>query len=148
MWFSYDGESFQTHNTEAEAIAEAKDAMEEWSDRASDGWDEQSTQVMCGLVTHMVRVEHIEVTNENQHLVPSGCEGLEEHFFERYVGDIAGQLKEWLMSQISEESKVIAQFQNPLDIAVHRKAYWRRQAFQQVLVRLDTYLQGVQANGK
>lgn len=82
MWFSFDGESFQTHNTEQEAKDLAELAMQDWQDRAGDGWDDQSTQVCYGKVTHAVRVEEIEITEENSHLVPPGCEGAENHFLE------------------------------------------------------------------
>ena len=87
MWFSFDGETFETHNTEAEAKAEAERAMEYWADGAGDGWDELSTQVVYGRVTHAVRVEAIEVTDDNRHLVPSGCDGMENHHLEQIVPD-------------------------------------------------------------
>lgn len=82
MWFSFDGEDFQIHNTEAEAARWANDAMESWADGAGDGWDEQSTQVCYGRVTHAVRVETVEITDENRHTVPYGCDGIEKHFLE------------------------------------------------------------------
>lgn len=87
MWFSFDGESFQTHNTEEEAKASAEDAMQLWADRAGDGWDDVSDQVCYGKVTHAVRVEHIEVTEENQHLVPAGCDAMEDHHLEKIVNE-------------------------------------------------------------
>lgn len=87
MWFSYDGESFQIHNTEEEAKALAEEAMQDWSDRAGDGWDDVSDQVCYGRVTHAVRVERPEITEENRHLVPAGCEGIEEHYLEKIVPD-------------------------------------------------------------
>ena len=65
-----------------EARADAELAMESWADCAGDGWDELSTQVCYGRVTHAVRVETIEVTDENRHLVPSSCDGLEDHHLE------------------------------------------------------------------
>lgn len=76
-WFSFDGESFETHNTEAEAKVEAERAMEWWADDAGDGWDELSTQVCYGRITHTVRVEKIPVTDDNRHMVPFGCDDSE-----------------------------------------------------------------------
>ena len=61
--------------------------MEDWSDIASDGWPENAAYVAYGKVTHSVRVEIIEVTEENAHLVPQGCEGLENHHLEKIVAD-------------------------------------------------------------
>lgn len=79
-WFSYDGCDFELHATESEARKHAEAAMEEWSDDALDGgWDELSTQVCFGRVTHAVSVREIPLTDQNRHLVPQGCEGIEEH---------------------------------------------------------------------
>ncbi|MEM8668777.1 MAG: hypothetical protein AAGG48_14750 [Planctomycetota bacterium] len=79
-WFSYDGCSFELHESESAARKHAESAMQEWADDADDGgWDELSTQVCYGRVTHAVRVFPIPVTERNQHLVPKGCVGLEDH---------------------------------------------------------------------
>jgi len=85
-FFSFDGETFEIHATEEEARAEAKRAMEFWSDDAGDGWDELSTQVCYGRVTHAVKVTRIPVTDENRHMVPSGGDAtaFEEHSLEAY----------------------------------------------------------------
>ena len=82
MWFSFDGESFETHNTESDAKKAAESAMGHWSDDAGDGWDELSTQVCYGRITHAVAVETVEVTDDNRHLVPHGCDGIENHKLE------------------------------------------------------------------
>ena len=78
MYFSYDGETFEIHETEELAKAEADLAMEFWQDHACDsGWDELSTQVCYGKVTHAVLVEKIPVTDDNRHLAPHGCDETE-----------------------------------------------------------------------
>jgi len=87
MWFCFDGHSFEVHDTEEKARKHAEAAMQDWQDDAADGWDELSTQVCYGKVTHSVKVESIEVTNENEHYVPHGCDGLEEHKLEQVVPD-------------------------------------------------------------
>lgn len=88
MWFSYDGETFETHNTEAEAAAAARRAMEDWSDSAADnGWDELSTQVVYGKITHAVRVEPVEITDDNRYKIPADCAGLENHYLEQIAPD-------------------------------------------------------------
>lgn len=87
MWFSFDGESFETHGTESEAEAFAQRAMQFWADGADDGWDELSTQVVYGKVTHAVRVEEIEVNDDNRHLLTAGCDGMEHHHLEKIVPD-------------------------------------------------------------
>lgn len=79
-YFCYDGYSFEIYGTEEKAREAAESAMEDFSDDAGGGgWAEESTQVCYGIITHAVEVEEIEVTIENQHLVPRGCTGLEEH---------------------------------------------------------------------
>lgn len=85
MWFSFDGENFETHETEAEARELAELAMQDWEDCAGDGWHENARHVVYGKVTHAVRVEEIEVTEENAHMVPHGCEGIEHHHLEKIV---------------------------------------------------------------
>lgn len=87
MWFSFDGESFETHNTEKEAREYAESAMDDWADTADDGWNENSVHVSYGKITHAVRVERVDITEENVHLVPHGCEGIEEHYLEKIVPD-------------------------------------------------------------
>lgn len=82
MWFSFDGFDFQTHTSEAKAKAAADDAMSSWRDDAGDGWDELATQVCYGKVTHAVRVEREEITDENRHTVPYGSECIEFHHLE------------------------------------------------------------------
>lgn len=82
-WFSFDGLDFETHATEAEAAESARRAMQFWSDSAADGWDELSTAVCYGRITHAVGVHPIDVTDENSHQIPPGCDGLEEHTLER-----------------------------------------------------------------
>ena len=86
MYFSYDGEDFNMHETEAEAKADAENAMDNWQEDAYDGWDDSSTQVCYGKITHDVRIETIPLTDENRHRVSSYCESLEEHFLERVEG--------------------------------------------------------------
>lgn len=84
-WFSFDGETFETHATEEEAAAAADSAMQYWRENADIGWDELSTQVAYGKITHAVRVETEPVTDETQHTVPAGCDTIEHHFLERIV---------------------------------------------------------------
>jgi hypothetical protein len=80
MWFAFDGHSFETFSTEAEAKKHADDAMDDWRDDASDGgWDELSTQVCYGKVTHAVTVTPQDV---EEWQVPSDCDGCEEHTLE------------------------------------------------------------------
>lgn len=80
-WFSFDGENFEKHRTEAEARNVAEMAMDDWSAFAADrGWDPLSTQVCYGKITHSVSVERTPVTDEDRHLVPTGCDDTEfEH---------------------------------------------------------------------
>ena len=87
MWFSFDGEQFETHETEELAKATAEAAMADWQDCASDGWDENAAQVAYGLITHAVRIEEIEVTEENAHWVTHGADGIENHHLEKIVAD-------------------------------------------------------------
>ena len=82
QWFSFDGESFEVHNSEEEARHYAEQAMDTWSDDASDGWDPCSTQVCYGKLTHAVRVDTRRVTDESRHLAPANCDAVEEHFLE------------------------------------------------------------------
>lgn len=82
MWFSFDGIDFATHDTELQARQAAEEAMEQWQDDADDGWDECSTKVCYGRVTHAVRVEPIEITDENRHLMHPDVTGLEKHHLE------------------------------------------------------------------
>ena len=58
QWFSFDGESFGTHETEEEARVCAEEAMDMWSEMALDDgeWCELSVQVCYGRITHAVRV--------------------------------------------------------------------------------------------
>ncbi len=74
-YFSFDGETFETHCTEAVARGVAEGAMEFWLDQASEGWDPLSTQVCYGIITHGVTVEEIPITENNQHDVSDNCEG-------------------------------------------------------------------------
>lgn len=54
-WFGFDGHSFEAFNSEGEARAYAEQAMDDWADDAGDGgWDELSTQVCFGKITHSV----------------------------------------------------------------------------------------------
>lgn len=82
MWFVFDGCSFEIHDTLAKAKAAADSAMDGWSDYADEGWDECSTQVCYGRVTHCVRVEEIEINDDNRHLVHPDCESFEDHHLE------------------------------------------------------------------
>ena len=78
-WFSFDGESFETHDTEAAARKSAEDAMHFWSEQAADdGWDEMSTGVCYGKVTHAVMVVPIPITEKNRHLLKD-FDALEDH---------------------------------------------------------------------
>lgn len=98
MWFVYDGETFETYNTEAEAKAAADEAMQSWEDAAGDGWPEESVNVLYGQVTHSVRVEKTEITDENRHFVPHGCDGLEQHYLEPIDRDDAELItRQWLI---------------------------------------------------
>lgn len=68
MWFSHDGESFQTHETKKQAEDAAEAAMKFWQSRAVDnGWDDESTFVMYGKVTHAVRVSVDETGKGESH---------------------------------------------------------------------------------
>ena len=86
MWFSFDGFDFQTHDSEAKAKAAADSAMSSWEDDADDGWDELASQVCYGRITHAVRIERTEITDENRHTVPEGSECIEEHYLEPIYG--------------------------------------------------------------
>ena len=86
-WFCFDGESFETFASETEAKKWAEEALETWRDDASDGgWDELASQVCYGRITHAIRTEEIPLPDENRHMVPDGCEGLEEHYLEPTPG--------------------------------------------------------------
>ena len=87
MWFSFDGESYETHETEEAAKTAAELAMDDWQDGAEDGWNDNSSYVAYGIVTHAVRVETIEITEENAHSVPQSCDGIEHHHLEKIVPD-------------------------------------------------------------
>ena len=85
MWFSFDGETFETHKTEEAARENAEQAMSFWSDEAADGWSDESRHVVYGKVTHAVRVEKVEVDESNRYLIPQGCDGIESHHLEPVV---------------------------------------------------------------
>lgn len=88
MWFAFDGESFETFNCEEEAKSHAERAMDDWREDASDnGWDELSTQVCYGRVTHAVAVKEVTVEPE---LMPSGFDGCEEHTLESLIATCPG----------------------------------------------------------
>lgn len=87
MWFSFDGETFETHDTEYAARLTAEKSMSFWSDEAADGWSEESRRVSYGKVTHAVRVETIEVDDGNRYMIPQGCDGIEQHHLEKIVPD-------------------------------------------------------------
>jgi len=79
MWFSFDGETFEVHESEEAAKAEADQAMEFWAGNADEGWDEVSTQVCYGKVTHAVKVTDIPITEDNEYLLRNGITTLERH---------------------------------------------------------------------
>lgn len=89
MWFSFDGEAFETHETEELAKRQAERAMEWWAEDAGEGWDELSTQVCYGKVTHAVVIDRTPVTDDNRHLVPPGCDDteFEHHRLEAIEGE-------------------------------------------------------------
>lgn len=88
MFFSFDGVSFEAHNTEEEAAKRAAEAMVFWHEDADEGWNDLSDQVCYGRITHAVRVERCEVTDENRHMVPPDTTEIEEHFLEPIEGPI------------------------------------------------------------
>jgi len=50
MWFSFDGESFTTHETREEAQKDAQNALEDCRSDAFDGWPEQVYRICWGQV--------------------------------------------------------------------------------------------------
>lgn len=56
QFFSYDGQNFETHNTEQEARDAAEDALEFFRGEASDGWDDESMHVCWGRLMQSVQV--------------------------------------------------------------------------------------------
>ncbi len=56
MYFSFDGEEFEIHNTEQEARDCAEDAIANYRDEAMDGWADESMHVCWGKVTQFVKV--------------------------------------------------------------------------------------------
>ena len=105
-FFSYDGVEFETHSTEAEAKAVAENAMENYQDEAMDGWDDASTDICYGKVTHGVIVKEIEKTEENKDLALwSQCDSMEEHRLEKLdVPDLTDALEDILKVIKSSES--------------------------------------------
>lgn len=53
-WFSYDGQSFETHDTEAAAMKSAEEAFESCREEAPDGWPDEVEQICWGVVTQEV----------------------------------------------------------------------------------------------
>lgn len=79
MWFSFDGDNFEIHETESAAKALARLAMDEYRCDAGDGWCEESLRVCWGKVS-----EHAEVTmsrertDEDDAMIAPGIDTVEE----------------------------------------------------------------------
>lgn len=56
MWFSFDGDSFEIHETPEAAKAIADAALKDYEDSACDGWDEAAYQVCWGRVIQRATV--------------------------------------------------------------------------------------------
>lgn len=82
-WFSFDGCSFETWDTEVEAKQEAEAALEEYSGEALDGWDEAADQVCWGLVLGAV------VDTERRPVKPS--DGMPDSVTEYVEKDLESQ---------------------------------------------------------
>lgn len=70
MYFSYDGDYFETHETEQEAREAAEDAIESYRAEASDGWPDESMHVSWGRVVQCVRVTEERPSTEEDELPP------------------------------------------------------------------------------
>lgn len=82
MWFCFDGCDFHTFDSEEKAAKCADEAMAEFSDEAAgDGWSEQACQVCWGKVTHAVRVETRDLTDEERQLHRDWSH-IEHHYLE------------------------------------------------------------------
>ena len=56
MFFCYDGESFETYESEDVAKAAAETSLEFYQDQAPDGWPEESLNVCWGVIKQDVQI--------------------------------------------------------------------------------------------
>jgi hypothetical protein len=56
MWFSFDGEDFETHNTADEAKSAAVAALDDYRSEAADGWSDAAYNVCWGRVVEAATV--------------------------------------------------------------------------------------------
>lgn len=75
-WFSYDpGDGFEIHNTEEAAKLRAERALEYYRDEAaSEGWDDEVTQVCWGKCVETVQIEWCKDRPPADQLDESNCD--------------------------------------------------------------------------
>lgn len=74
LYFCYDGHSFDTYPTLAEAKQNAEEALQYFADDAGDGWDELVEQVCYGMVTGEVFEAERRPRNSDDYGVDSGID--------------------------------------------------------------------------
>lgn len=90
MFFSYDGQDFETHNTEQEARDAAEDALEFFRSEASDGWDDESMHVCWGRLMQTVQVTRERPAEPDDNAKNSPKE--KPHFFRVAKSELLQQL--------------------------------------------------------
>lgn len=74
MYFSFDGDNFEIHNTEQEARDCAEDALDYFRVESVEGWRDESMNICWGKVSQSVRVTEERPVNEDDPCRSNGIE--------------------------------------------------------------------------
>ena len=78
-FFCFDGEDYNTYETEAEAVQAAEDGLEFNRDNACEGWAEETDQIIVGRITHQVtETERRDRTDEDWN-VDASCDEIVDY---------------------------------------------------------------------